>query len=87
MTRQHTLIMPDLGMGAQPILTTLWLVEPGSEVSEGDRLLEVVCGVAVVDLPSPASGVLREQFVSEDQVVSPGQSLGVVEEREGENRE
>lgn len=81
MPSQHTLIMPDLGLGQMPIVTTLWLVNAGSEVSEGDRLLEIVCGVATVDLPSPASGVLLSQLVGEDQTVTPGQALAVVEER------
>ena len=75
----HTLVMPDLGMGEQQVLTSLWLVEVGGEVSEGDRLLEVVCGVVTVDLPAPASGVLIEQLVGEEEPVAAGQLLATIE--------
>lgn len=85
MSRRHPLLLPDLGMGATPVLTSLWLVKTGSEVSLGDRLLEVTSGVVCVDLPSPVSGVLVEQLVSEDQVVTAGQPLAWVEESADES--
>ena len=77
--RLHKLVLPDLGMGQVPVVASIWLVEPGSEVSVGDRLLEVVAGSVTVDLPSPASGVLTETLVSEDEPLEAGQVLGVIE--------
>jgi pyruvate/2-oxoglutarate dehydrogenase complex dihydrolipoamide acyltransferase (E2) component len=47
-------------------------------VAEGDPLLELVAGDVTVDLPAPASGVLAEQFVEEDDPVEVGQVLGVI---------
>lgn len=80
------LVLPELGAGSVPILVGQWLVEIGREVLEGDRLLEIVAGSATVDLPSPASGVLREMLVCEDERLVVGQVLGVIEAtaREGE---
>ena len=65
-------------MGSVPILVGQWLVEAGREVTEGDRLLEIVAGSATVDLPAPASGVLREMLVGErgDERVVVGQVFG-----------
>jgi len=77
--RSIKLELPELGMGSVPILVGQWLVEAGREVTEGDRLLEIVAGSATVDLPAPASGVLREMLVGEDERVAVGQVLGVVE--------
>ncbi len=77
--KQHRLTLPELGAGEMPITASLWLVEVGDEVSEGDRLLEVCFGAVSVDLPAPASGVLVEMLVAEDDVLRVGQGLGVIE--------
>ena len=45
---------------------------------EGERLLEIVAGDATVDLPAPASGVLVEQRVGEDDQLTDGQVAGVI---------
>lgn len=80
--RRHELVLPDLGMREVPVVASVWLVEPGSHVSEGDRLLEVVAGSVTVDLPAPAGGVLTEMLVSEDEALDVGQVLGVIEGEE-----
>ncbi|MFH1265389.1 MAG: lipoyl domain-containing protein [Planctomycetota bacterium] len=72
--------MPDLGFDDRPIRAGLWLVERGSRVAEGDPLLEVLAGSAVVDLAAPADGVLLETLVEEDTPLRPGQRLAVIEE-------
>ena len=77
--QRHALILPELGAGKMPVTVSLWLVQPGEEVTVGDRLLEVCFGAASVDLPAPASGRLVETFVAEDDVLTVGQVLGIVE--------
>ena len=74
----HPLTLPDLGAGDMPVTVSLWLVEVGDEVSEGDRLLEVLFGSASVDLPAPVSGILVETLVDEDDVLTIGQALGTI---------
>lgn len=76
--RRIELTVPELGTNGVPILVGQWLVEIGVEVTEGDRLLEVVVGSATVDLPAPISGTLRETLVGEDDIVVCGQTLGVI---------
>ena len=75
---RHVLTLPELGAGEMPVTASVWLVEIGDEVTEGDRLLEVCFGAASVDLPAPASGVLIETLVAEDDVLTVGQELGVI---------
>jgi 2-oxoglutarate dehydrogenase E2 component (dihydrolipoamide succinyltransferase) len=77
-TTRHELRLPDLGLGDIPVLVSLWLVDLGAEVIEGDRLLEVVAGSVTVDLPAPASGTLVEVLVDEDEPLRAGQLLAVV---------
>jgi pyruvate/2-oxoglutarate dehydrogenase complex dihydrolipoamide acyltransferase (E2) component len=80
MPQRHELRLPDLGLPGHEATVSLWLVEPGSEVVEGDRVVEVLVANATVDLPAPASGVLEESFVDEDEPVAAGQLLGIVVE-------
>ena len=79
MTNKRTpLTLPDLGMGEIPITVSLWLVEPGERVIEGDRVVEILAGAATVDLSAPTSGVLAEVLVDEDEPVTVGQTLGYI---------
>lgn len=73
------LILPELGIDHQPITVSLWLVECGTRVAEGDPVLEVLAGPATVDLPAPADGVLIETLVEEDDPLTVGQRLGLIE--------
>jgi 2-oxoglutarate dehydrogenase E2 component (dihydrolipoamide succinyltransferase) len=76
---RRDLLLPDLGLDDQPITISVWLVAVGSRVREGDPVVEVLAGPATVDLPSPVDGVLVEILVEEDEPVTPGQTLAVVE--------
>ena len=80
--RRHELKLPDLGIDQQPITVSLWLVRRGSQVIEGDPLVEILAGSATVDLPAPADGVLVETLVAEDDVVHLGQPLAVIQSDE-----
>lgn len=71
-------VLPDLGLGSEPITASVWYAGSGQSVIEGDRLLEVMVGDATVDLPSPATGILTHRLVAEDQRLEPGQVLGFV---------
>ena len=85
--RRHLLVLPELGLGARTVSASLWLVEPGAEVNAGDRLLEVLAGSVTIDLPSPASGVLVETYVDEDEPLAVGQRLAVIESDDEEEEQ
>ena len=74
----YRLVLPDLGLPDVTVVASSWLVEPGSSVIEGDRLLEVLAGSVTVDLAAPASGILSELLVSEDDELHVGQILAIV---------
>jgi pyruvate/2-oxoglutarate dehydrogenase complex dihydrolipoamide acyltransferase (E2) component len=73
------LTLPDLGLGDQPIVLTVWLVKRGSRVAEGEPLVEVLAGAATVDLPAPADGVLAEKSATVGGVLAIGQQLATIE--------
>ncbi len=76
---RHQILLPDFGLGDQPITAGLWLVKRGSRVQEGDQLLEVSADAVVIDIPAPSAGTLIEMLVSEDEAVQTGQALGIIE--------
>lgn len=78
-TRRVELVLPELGLTGVAITASVWLSDIGAMVYEGDRLLEISAGEVTIDLPSPATGVLVEQRVGDDEEVHLGQVLGVVE--------
>lgn len=80
-SERHVLRLPDLGLGQTPVVASLWLVQRGSEVTEGDRVLEVLAGEVTVDLSAPASGILSELLVDDDDPLAIDQPLAVIETR------
>jgi pyruvate/2-oxoglutarate dehydrogenase complex dihydrolipoamide acyltransferase (E2) component len=74
------LILPELGIGDEPIVLSLWLVKRGARVTADEPIAEVLCGVATVDLPSPADGVLAKKLVAEGETLAVGQRLAAIEE-------
>jgi len=73
------LVVPDLGVPGGTITLSLWLVPEGAAVLAGDRVAELLCGAATVDLEAPVTGRLARQFVDEDDVVAPGTTVAEFE--------
>lgn len=71
-------MLADLGLPGVAIQASGWLVEQGALVTAGDRLLEVLAGSVTVDLPAPASGVLSQRLVEEDDELHVGQVLAII---------
>src|SRR5260221_5073146 len=76
----EAVILPDLGPGPdEPITVSHWFAGRGDEVWEGDRLVEVLVGPATFDVPAPTTGRLAVIHGREDDRVTPGTVLGLVE--------
>ncbi|MCX7415525.1 MAG: lipoyl domain-containing protein [Planctomycetia bacterium] len=73
--RIDRLLVPDVGMDGRELMLSLWLVPEGTRVLEGDRVVELVCGAATIDLESPVCGRLVRQLVGEDFPVSAGTAI------------
>ncbi len=69
------LTVPDLGLAGTTLSLSLWLVPEGSEVVEGDRVVELLAAGVTIDLAAPASGLFARALVDEDDVVFPGAVL------------
>lgn len=76
--RRVPVAVPDLGTARATL--SLWHVQPGDRVYDGDRVVEVLIPGAVVDVSSPAAGVLGDWLARPGDPVAPGQVIGSVEE-------
>ncbi|WP_425409770.1 dihydrolipoamide acetyltransferase family protein [Hyphococcus sp.] len=67
--------------GTQAVVRA-WLKKIGEAVAEGDPIVELETDKVAVEVPAPASGVLKEIVISEDAAAEPGAVLGRIGEGE-----
>ena len=75
--------LPDIGEGIHEGEIVKWFVKAGDTVKEDDVLLEVQNDKAVVEIPSPVDGTVKEVKVDEGVVAVVGDVL-ITFEVEGE---
>ena len=83
MTMSDTILvdvtLPDVGEGIAEAQIVEWLVAPGQAVSEDQSIVLISTDKAAVELPAPASGILREQAVPIGATVTVGSLLARIE--------
>jgi pyruvate/2-oxoglutarate dehydrogenase complex dihydrolipoamide acyltransferase (E2) component len=77
---QVEITAPDLG--TTRVKFSLWYVQLGDRVFEGDRLAEVLIPGATYDISSPINGRLIEKRCQPNDGLTIGQVLGTIEESE-----
>lgn len=68
-------ILPDLGEGVHEAELIKWKVKPGDEVQEHQTLAEMETDKALVEVPSPWTGVIKELRGSEGDIITVGSVL------------
>ena len=68
-------ILPSLAEGITKASVTYWHKNAGDTVKEGEDLVELVTDKATFNMPSPASGILKEVLVSEGDEAKVGQII------------
>jgi pyruvate/2-oxoglutarate dehydrogenase complex dihydrolipoamide acyltransferase (E2) component len=71
--------LPDVGEGIATAEILDWLVAEGDHVSEHQELVQIQTDKAVVDIPSPATGVVARLCVSVGDTVDVGALLVVID--------
>lgn len=60
-----------------------WEVDEGVIVEQGDDLLHLEADdESILTIKSPVSGVIKQIFIEEGQIVQPGDLLSIIEEME-----
>ncbi|WP_134700327.1 dihydrolipoamide acetyltransferase family protein [Ammoniphilus sp. YIM 78166] len=70
-----TFTLPDIGEGIHEGEIVKWHVKPGDAVQEDQTILEVQNDKAVVEIPSPVNGTVKEVKVKEGTVSVVGDAL------------
>jgi len=75
----ETFALPDVGEGVAEGELVRWLVDVGDDIAEDQPLAEVETDKALVDLPSPYAGTVRERHAEEGEMVPVGSALVSIE--------
>lgn len=70
--------MPDVGEGITEGEIVQWLVAEGQPVKEDENLVEVQTDKAIVQIPSPASGVVLQHGAGAGEIILVGKTLAVI---------
>jgi pyruvate/2-oxoglutarate dehydrogenase complex dihydrolipoamide acyltransferase (E2) component len=74
-----TMRMPRVADSTDTFIVTEWSVAVGQQIAEGDALMSVETDKAVVSVPAAVSGTVVELLVAEDDEVTTGQPIVVVD--------
>ncbi len=74
--------LPDLGEGVREGEVVDWLVQPGQQVSEDDRMVEVETDKATVEIPCPVDGTVAELHAEVGDMVAVGGLLITIQTAE-----
>lgn len=73
------LTLPKMGESVSEATIVKWLKQPGDRIEEDEAIVEIATDKVDSDVPSPVSGILKEQLCAENNVVQVGQVLAVIE--------
>ena len=72
-----------LGKNVDEATVRTWFFEEGDAVTEGDDLVELATEESVVMISAPATGVLAEVCIDEDDTVQRDEVLCIIDDEEG----
>lgn len=78
-TMLKELTVPEVGENVESVQVVKVLVETGEAVAADQAVLELETGKAVVEVPSPEAGTIKQIMVAEGDDVEPGQVYASVE--------
>ena len=76
---RYEVTLPNMGDDVETATVSLWLADEGDIVNENDDLVEMTTDKAAFTVPSPKTGTLIEKAVEEDDEVSVGHVLCILE--------
>ncbi len=76
---RYEFVLPDLGEGMTEAEIVRWLVPAGGSVAQDQPVVELQTDKAVIEIPSPAAGVLQAQGGTAGDVLRVGAVLLVLE--------
>lgn len=75
----YQFILPDSGEGLHESEITAWFVKPGDTINEDDDLVEIQSDKAVLVLPSPVTGTVKNILHEEGEIAKVGDPIIEIE--------
>ncbi len=72
------IVVPELGNGDLAVRLGCWLVDVGDEITQGDRLAELILPGTIFELTATASGRLTRMERANGAAVECGTVLGIL---------
>jgi pyruvate dehydrogenase E2 component (dihydrolipoamide acetyltransferase) len=72
---------PDVGEGIHEGVIVKWRVKEGDEVKSDQVLVEIETDKAIVEIPSPRTGIIAKTFHKENEVIKVGESLVMIADK------
>ncbi len=79
---KHEILVPDLPESVSDATLVAWHKQPGDSVVKDETLVELETDKVVLDVPAPATGVLKEILKADGETVTAGELLAIMEERQ-----
>lgn len=71
--------LPPLAEGVDKANISFWFRQPGDNVKTGEDLVELVTDKATFNMPSPATGRIKEILVNEGDSAKVGEIIATIE--------
>ena len=75
----YNLQLPKMGESVSEATVVKWLKHPGDSIEEDEPVLEIATDKVDSDVPSPVSGILKEQRFAENDVAQVGDIIAIIE--------
>jgi len=72
------IVVPPLSQTMDTVVLVEWMKEPGDQVERGENLFAIETEKAILEIESPASGVLRQVLVEPGTEVEVGEKIGTI---------
>ena len=77
------ILMPELGESVHEGTVSRWLKKVGDPVKEDEPIVEIMTDKVNTELPSPATGVLKEILIKEGDLVEVFAAMGIIDDGKG----
>ncbi|WP_257669308.1 dihydrolipoamide acetyltransferase family protein [Parapedobacter tibetensis] len=75
----YNLQLPRMGESVSEATIVKWLKQPGDHIEEDEPVLEIATDKVDSDVPSPVSGILKEQLINVDTIAQVGEVIATIE--------
>ncbi len=74
------ILMPELGESVHEGTVSRWLKKVGDAVKEDEPIVEIMTDKVNTELPSPATGILKEILIKEGDLVEVFAAMGIIDD-------